>query len=115
MHRNNSDDSHLAIEGRVHVDFAKVESDLSGARHKVDPSLIDVEGVDVNFMDLNIIGEAAFPNLKIESLVVDKVRREDSSHQTDNVADGGYTDRGIDRAGVTDVLLSRHLREGECE
>jgi hypothetical protein len=87
MHRNNSDNSHLAIEGRVHVDFAEVESDFSGARHKVHPSLIDVEGVDVNFMDLNIIGEAAFPNLKIESLVVDKVRREDSSHKTDNVAD----------------------------
>jgi hypothetical protein len=80
MHRNNSDDSHLAIEGRIHVDFAEVESDFSGAWHEVDPSLVDVEGVDVNFMDLNIIGKAAFPNLKIEGFIVDKVRGEDSSH-----------------------------------
>ena len=73
MQRNNSDDSHLAIEGGVNVDFAKVQSNLSGAWHEVNPSLIDVEGVDVYFMDLNIIGEATLSNLKIESLVVDKV------------------------------------------
>jgi hypothetical protein len=73
MQRNNPDDSHLAIEGGVHVDFAEVESDLSGARHEVDPSFVDIEGVYVDFMDLNIIGEAALSNLKIESLVVDKV------------------------------------------
>ena len=74
MEGNNSDDGHLAIEECVDVNLAKVESDFLSARDKIDPSLVNILGVDVDFVNLNIISESALLDLQIEGLVVHEVR-----------------------------------------
>ena len=62
IQRNDSDDSHLAIKERVDIDATEVKSYLSGSWNKINPSLIDIQSFDVDFVNLNIISESALLN-----------------------------------------------------
>ena len=60
---NNSDDSHWAVKFGVKIDSTEVKSQLWGPWNVINPSLIDVKSVYVNFVNIDAISEATLRDL----------------------------------------------------